>query len=140
VQAKPATPTVYNLSSDLSSFTSSALTGLGPNTIVTGVSPGGSWLSGSSDTSTSDETTLGIAWQSSAPGNPISAGTPLFDPVSGLFDDVTPTEAWDGGIVGSLIDDFFGGSFTYRWEAATNSTSFTDGPLERSTMYPPMAQ
>lgn len=123
-----STPTVYNLSLDQTSFSSSVLTGLGPNTQVTGIAPKGTYISGRSDTSSSDTTSVGVAWQSSAPGAPVSAGQPVFDPYFGSFDDVTPTEAWNGGVVGSLnVPGTV--NFAYRWEAATSSDSFVDGPF-----------
>ena len=117
------TPSLFRLSAaDNITFSTSALTGLGPNVEVAGISPGASYVAGTSEASSTDSSVVGLAWQSSDPANPILAATSFtfggYD-----FNFIFAGDAFDGGVVGTAADalDPFAFVNGYRYDAASNS-------------------
>lgn len=110
------TASVYNLSADRSSFSRDTLVGLGLGTTVSGISPDGFRIAGTSQV-TADRSE-GTTWISSAANSPTGIG---LIPSDGIFfgpgNSSSGVAAWNGGIVGEIA----GGPYipengAYRWE------------------------
>ena len=112
---------VYELPVDQSAISRDTLVGFGGNVFATGISPDGSWISGTSNSGT------GTAWQTFAPNSPIVSGTSFTNPL-GTYDFNVGRDAFNGGVVGTIGLRGFPSNFVYRWEP--NDYTFTSGPFE----------
>ena len=110
---------VFHLSVDRTSFLAEALVGLGPNLVVSSLSPNGAWIAGTSDSTLAPEGEA-TAWRSSAPDAPIGTGLFVDHPFG--FDATAGGAAWDGGIIGTFNSwpgyskvEFFNGRQMVVW-------------------------
>ncbi len=98
-------------STDLLTFQSDVLVGLGPDTEARGIAADGSRVSGFSKSPGSVSIGEGATWLSSSPSSPVGIGfVDGFTPTSGTYG------AWSGGVVG----DHSGGHDAVKWSASSS--------------------